>query len=249
MKKTAILIGSFLLSLSSFAQSAARDSIKIKDNEINSLIQTRKEKGFYTMMQASLLFGNTQVIDMTSYYPTYYPNSSQIIIPSPSDFQPYTHTAMAVAPSFTITNGYMFNKHWLAGAGVGFEIFDHNYFPLFAELRYTWWDGKISPFVAAKAGYSFCSFKTKHYDFLSQNWWPYYLTDASLRNYGGVMFHPEIGVRVPLSGNCDLLFTVAYRYQKTKSVARVDYSNDQFDEWEHRDEINRLSFGIAIMFR
>jgi hypothetical protein len=156
---------------------------------------------------------------------------------------------MAVAPSFTITNGYMFNKHWAAGAGVGFEIFDHNFFPLFAELRYTLWDNKISPFVVAKGGYSFCGFGARHYDDLYLNWYPYHITDADLRHYGGVMVHPEIGVKVPLSENSDLLFTVAYRYQKSKSVARVDYDEGQFEEWEHNEEINRLSFGIAIMFR
>jgi hypothetical protein len=63
------------------------------------------------------------------------------------------------------------------------------------------------------------------------------------------MVHPELGIKVPLSENSDLLFTVAYRYQKSKSVARMDYENAQFDEFEHNEEINRLSFGIAIMFR
>jgi hypothetical protein len=63
------------------------------------------------------------------------------------------------------------------------------------------------------------------------------------------MVHPEIGVKVPLSENSDLLFTVAYRYQKTKSVARKEYDNGQFDEWDHNEDINRLSFGLAIMFR
>ena len=243
MKKTAILIGSLLLTVVSFAQSAAADTIKLDKSDMNSGVKPRKEKGYYNTMQASLLFGNTQVTDMTSSYPPYNSNISSIFTPL------YSRTAMSVAPSFTITNGYMFNKHWAAGAGVGFEIFDHNFFPLFAELRYTLWDNKISPFVAVKGGYSFCSFKARHYDDLYLNWLPYYITDASLRHYGGVMVHPEIGVKVPLSENSDLLFTVAYRYQKSKSVARVDYDNAQFNEWEHNEEINRLSFGIAIMFR
>jgi hypothetical protein len=249
MKKTAILIGLLLLTVGSFAQSAKEDTIKVDKSEMNSGVKSRKEKGYYTIMQANLLFGNIQVTDMTSSYPLYNPNPSSGITPLPASYYPYTRTAMAVAPSFTITNGYMFNKHWVAGAGVGFEIFDHNFFPLFAELRYTLWDNKISPFVVVKGGYSFCSFESRHYDDLYLNWYPYYITDASLRYYGGVMVHPEIGVKVPLSENSDLLFTVAYRYQKSKSVARVDYDDGQFDEWEHNEKLNRLSFGIAIMFR
>jgi len=70
----------------------------------------------------------------------------------------------------------------------------------------------------------------------------------SNQDFGGMIVYPEIGVKVPLSENSDLMFTVAYRYQKSKSVARVD-SDKQFDEWENNEEINRLSFGIAIMFR
>jgi len=143
----------------------------------------------------------------------------------------------------------MFNEHWAAGAGVGFEIFDHFLFPLFAELRYTLWDNKISPFLTMKGGYAFGHFKQKHYDHLYLNWSPYYVNDAGLRHYGGMMLHPEIGVKVPLDKNDDLLFTAAYRYQKTKSVARKDYDNGQFEEWEHKEDLNRLSFGVAIMFR
>ena len=179
-------------------------------------------------MQGSLLFGNHQLTDRIAYN---------------------TRTTLSVAPSFTISHGYMFNAHWAAGAGIGFEIFDYNLFPLFAELRYTLWDNKISPFVLVKSGYSFGNFKARLYDDLYMNWAPYQLNDVEIRHYGGLMFHPEIGVKVPLNENSDLLFTAAYRHQKTKSIARKDYDNDQFDEWEHNEDINRLSFGVAIMFR
>jgi len=63
------------------------------------------------------------------------------------------------------------------------------------------------------------------------------------------MFHPETGIKVPLNDNTDLMFTAAYRFQKLKTVARKDYENGLFDEWEHNEDINRLSFGVAIMFR
>ena len=228
MKKIYFIILSLLPTLSIFAQSEKEVNFNVENNEIHSRFDNRKEKGFYNIMQGSLLFGSSQFTDRTS---------------------SYTHTTLTVAPSFTLTNGYMFNEHWAAGAGVGFEIFDYNLFPLFAELRYTLWDNKISPFVVVKGGYSFGSFKAKHYDELYLNWSPYYIADTRLRHYGGLMVHPEIGVKVPLSENSDLLFTVAYRYQKTKSVARKEYDNGQFDEWDHNEDINRLSFGLAIMFR
>jgi hypothetical protein len=214
-----------LLTLSIFAQTGKVVNLNGVNNEVNSGFTDRKEKGFYNIMHFSLLLGTSQFTDGTTYYRT------------------------AVAPSFTITNGYLFNEHWAAGAGVGFEIFNYNLFPLFGEVRYTLWDHKISPFVALKGGYSFANSKAVHYDELYLTWPPYNTNDISLQNYGGFMFNPEVGVKVPLDENSDLLFTVAYRYQKTRSVARKESTNGQFDEWEHKEDINRLSFGIAIMFR
>jgi hypothetical protein len=249
MKKIYFTILSLLLTLSIFAQSGKQVSLNSKNSEIDSTSNTRKENGFYSIMQISFLFGNSQIDNGTIYYIPYYPD----YLRTADSYIGYDHrssrTTLSVAPSFTITNGYMFNKHWAAGAGVGFEIFDHNLFPLFAELQYTLWDHAISPFVVVKGGYSFGGFKAKHYDELYLNWSPYNITDARLRHYGGLMVHPEIGVKIPLSKNSDLLFTAAYRYQKTKSIARKDYEYGQFDEWEHKEDINRLSFGIAIMFR
>ena len=225
MKKTHFINLLLLLSLNIFAQSSKEVNLSGGDNKVNSSFYNRKEKGFYNIMHFSLLLGTSQLIDGSTYFRT------------------------AVSPSFTIANGYKFNEHWTAGAGVGFEIFNYNLFPLFAEIRYTLWDHKISPFVAIKAGYSFANFKAKHYDELHLNWPPYNINDVSLQNYGGFMFNPEVGVKVPLDENSDLLFTVAYRFQKTKSVSRKEYTNGQFDEWEHKEDINRLSVGIAIMFR
>jgi hypothetical protein len=242
MKRIYFISLSLLLTLSIFAQTGKNDNLEGKNNEINSRFIDRKEKGFYNTMNVSLLFGAVQSADRSVYYTPYQP-------PSPVYYYPDFRSDLTVAPSFTITNGYMFNEHWAAGAGVGFEIFSYNLFPLFAELRYSLWDNKISPFVVLKTGYSFAGFKARHFDELYLDWPPYYTNDASLRHYGGFMLQPEAGVKVPLNENSDLLFTAAYQYQKTKSVARKEYDQGQFDEWEHKDVMSRLSLGIAIMFR
>lgn len=247
MKKTVIIILSLFLSIGSIAQLNEKDNINVDNYERYSRFDVRKKKGFYSIMQVSLLLGNTQSTERIVNYNKDYYSSSSIYAPDYS--YPYTQTKLTLAPSVTISNGYMFNENWAIGAGVGFEIFDHNLFPFFAELRYTLWDSKISPFITMKSGYSFGNFKAKHYDELIINWQPYNVSDASLRNHGGFMFHPELGVKVPLSENSDLLVTAAYRHQKTKSVVRKDYESNQFDEWEHKENLNRLSFGVAIMFR
>lgn len=206
-------------------------------------IDKEKQKGYYNTMQMSFIFGSSQSVQRMSYYNSY-PTYS--IVPV-QNF--YTHNQLAVAPSFTVSNGYMLNKHWAIGSGMGIEIFDHNLFPLYAEVRYTFWDEKISPIVIMKGGYSFGNFKMKHYEELFTDWGPYFINDAGLRRYGGRMLHPEAGVKVPLNKNCDLLLSTAYRLQKTRSVIRKDYESNQFDEWEHKENLNRLSFGVAVMFR
>lgn len=228
MKKVLFVILSILLVPSAFAQS--------------------KNKGYYNTTQIGLLMGNRQVNER--YYYPYYGLSSL----SSSYIAPYYNynirTELQVVPSVTMTNGYRFNEHWAAGMGLGFEIFSRNLFPVFADIQYTLWNNKVSPFFTIKTGYAFGSFKTKHYDNLNLNYEPYFVYNTDFKNCGGLMLHPEVGVKIPLSGNADLLFTVAYRHQKTKSIATQKYDNTtDYDEWIHKESLNRLSFGVGITFR
>lgn len=242
MKKIYFIGLSLLMTYSIFAQSGKNADLRGENND-------RKVKGYYNIMHFSLLLGAGQFTDRPANYIPLQAYPLTYNIPQPVLYYPGNRTRLTVAPSFTITNGILFNKHWAAGAGVGFEIFNYNLFPLFAELRYTLWDHKISPFAVLKSGYSFAGFKARHFGDLYLDWPPYYINDARLRNCGGFMLHPEVGVKVPLNENCDLLFTAAYQYQKTKSVARKEYDQGQYDEWIHKEDTHRLSFGVAIMFR
>jgi hypothetical protein len=248
MKKICFINLSLMLAISIFAQSGKETDLTAGKNDIHTRFDHRNKTGFYNIMQVSLIMGSSQSTDKTIYAMPDLTYTTSNIAPTYS-YPNNTRTDLSVAPSFTITNGYRFNENWAAGAGVGFEVFDYNLFPLFAEIRYTVWDNTISPFMVLKGGYSFSSFKSKHYDNLYLNWTPYYVNNADLRQYGGLMIQPEIGVKVPINENCDVLFSAAYRYQETKSVARRVYDGGQFDEWEHNEDINRLSFGVAIMFR
>ena len=190
--------------------------------------KSRKEKGYYNITQISMLMGLRSIAEQPYYY---YSGATD---------------GLQVSPSVTMTHGGRFNEHWAAGIGVGFEIFDHNLFPVFADLRYTLRDNSVSPFFAFKMGHSFGNSR-KHYDNLYLAYEPFNVTDVYFKNYGGFMLHPEMGVKVPLSGNADLLFTVAYRLQKMKT--KITQKHGQRYEWEHKASMNRLSFGVAIMFR
>jgi hypothetical protein len=245
MKKTAIIILSLFLAAGSLAQIGEEAYINPDKKDIATGFSNRKMKGYYNIIQVSLLMGSNQSANRIISYTA----DSYSSLISPVYYYPDTHHKLTVSPSVTMTNGYMFNKHWAAGAGVGFEIFDHFLFPLFAEFRYTLRDKKISPYLNLKGGYAFGNFKPRHFDHLFLNWSPYQINDAGLRHFGGMLLYPEIGIKVPLDENDDLLLTAAYRYQKSKSVLRKDFDQGQFEEWEHKGTINRLSLGVAILFR
>jgi len=183
---------------------------------------------YFNTTQISMLMGNRPINDQ-------YSN----VYDSRTNFQ--------IHPSVTMTNGGMINEHWAAGVGIGFEIFDRNLFPVFADVRYNLWENGVSPFFAFKIGYSFSNLKKKHYENLSIPHEPFHIGNAYLRKDGGLMVHPEMGVRVPLTENADLLFTVAYRHQKTKSTVSQDFGRKP--KWKHEESMNRLSFGIAITFK
>jgi|AGTN01.3.fsa_nt_gi hypothetical protein len=246
MKKISFILLSLFLTCNLFAQ-FKNDIYLIDGKEIRTGFEDRKKRGYYTTMQINMFMGNKQFPERSIAYYPYWPSSSSYIAPVYNT--PYRHTKLAFSPSVTITNGYMFNEHWAAGIGVGFEIMEHHLFPLFADIRYTLWDNKISPFFAIKAGYGFGNFRYQHFDDLYLDWSPYNVSDAELKHYGGLMLQPEIGVKIPLNVYSDLLITAAYRLQKTKSIVRKDYGGNVFDEWEHKEDVNKLSLGVAIMFR
>jgi len=109
------------------------------------------------------------------------------------------------------------------------------------------WDNTVSPFFAIKMGHAIGNFNKKHYDELYLNYSPFNVYDVYFRNYGGLMLHPEMGVKIPLSKNADWLFTVAYRYQKSKTTVSQNFG--QRYEWKHKVGMNRLVFGMAVVFR
>ena len=184
-------------------------------------VENRKTRGFYNITQFSLLTGSPFSERGQSYFDS--------------------RNANQVSPSFTMINGGMINEHWGIGVGVGFEIFDRNLFPFFLDVRYTVRDTNISPFFAFKVGYAFSGHRRKS---------PPYVSNAYFKKHGGFMLNPEIGVKIPLNVNSDLLITVAYRYQEAKSTI----TQNRRGTWsrpthEHFVSMNRLSFGVAIMFR
>jgi hypothetical protein len=167
-------------------------------------------------------------------------------ITEPTNYYNNTRNLL-VSPSVTMVNGGRFNEHWAMGVGIGFEMFEHNHVPVFVDIRYTLWDNTVSPFFAFQMGHAIGNINQKHYDNLYLDYDPYNVSNVWFRNYGGFMFHPEFGVKAPISKKADVLFTVAYRYQKARSKVSQDFG--QHYAWKRDVSMNRLSLGVVIMFR
>ena len=219
MKKFLFVLLSVLLMPNVFPQSM----------ENNIRFENRKKDGCFNLTQVSLLMGNRKLSEQNN---SYYNNN---------------RNTMLVSPSVTMTCGRMFNEKWAAGIGMGLEIFSHTLLPVFLDIRHTLRDNDVSPFFALKMGYAIGNFEEKHYDDLYLDYQPFYVNNANFRNHGGFMLHPEMGVKFPLSEKADLLFSVAYRYQRMRTT--VSQSFGQNVKWEHKADIKRLSFSAAIMFR
>ena len=219
MKKLIIVLLSASLMQVAFSQSGTNE-------ESAKRFENRKTKGNYSIAQIGMLMGHLKLTEQP--YNNNYPRSIQVV------------------PSVTMTKGVMFNEKWAAGLGFGFEIFEYNMIPLFFDFRHTRRDNDVSPFFALKIGYSLGSRK-KHYDNLYLSHPPYSISDAYFKNHGGFLCHPEIGVKIPYSDNADVQFTIAYRYQKMKTT--VSQETGQRPKWDYETSMNRISFGMAIMFR
>jgi len=252
MKKNLFIFLFVLLIPEAYAQSIGDMNGNSNSNGTQICFEKNKEKGYFNITQFSLLMGNQLVTERNFYY---YPYPSSLYLSS-SYIYPYpynvyrTRNELQISPSVTMTNGYRFNDHWAAGIGVGFEIFNHYLFPVFADVRYFVRNDRISPFFALKTGYAFGSFKKKHYDYLSLDLHPYDVTNVDVNYCGGLMVHPEIGFKVILSHNADVLFSVAYRLQqtKTKIAQKYDYS-PYYNNWELKECLSRMSLGVAILFK
>jgi hypothetical protein len=137
---------------------------------------------------------------------------------------------------FTFVTSYLFPFRLSAGVGLGIEWFNYQQLPFSAELAYNFCEGPCVPYLYAKAGYALpLSKKEKEYD---------------PDNYGGVLAGAGAGLRFNFTKRNALIFSLGYRYQKTKTITGTYpwYSSGQQDETITYNEINRITFSFGFLF-
>jgi hypothetical protein len=136
---------------------------------------------------------------------------------------------------FTFITSYRFPFRLATGAGMGIEWFDHQQIPFIADITYSFLKGSWSPYIYAQGGYAVPLSKKDEGD-LSEH-------------YGGVMAGTGAGMRFNFSKRNALVFSIGYRYQKTKTVTGSYpwYSSYQYETIRY-DEFNRMVFSFGFLF-
>jgi hypothetical protein len=146
-------------------------------------------------------------------------------------FSPITLTGQFLNGIQTIC-GYRINHHLSIGGGVGYERFTSmltydnfkanlTFLPVFADIRYTFLDSKISPVIALNGGYKFLLNKATtqvRYDTLygsvdvvsSRNDYK----DSNTFKQGGLFFNIEAGIKAKISRSLALYVAASYSLTK-----------------------------------
>ena len=123
--------------------------------------------------------------------------------------------------SFSTSHGYQFNPYFFLGAGIGVDYhFDWEtvFMPIFANARAYFIDGKISPFMDVKIGYS--------------------PVDES-----GLYFSPSVGVSFGTSKKCAVNLSIGYNLQRAEMYYYSYYYSFSSDE-----SLHGLSFKLGVEF-
>ncbi len=131
--------------------------------------------------------------------------------------------------SFSTSHGYQFNPYFFLGAGIGVDChFDWEtvFMPIFANARAYFIDGKISPFMDVKIGYS------------------------PVDDSGLFYFTPSVGVSFGTSKKCAVNLSIGYNLQRVmmyvyRYVPEYDHYNLLYDS---RESLHGLSFKLGFEF-
>lgn len=137
---------------------------------------------------------------------------------------------------------YRFPFRLSTGVGIGNEWFDHQQIPFIADVKYSFLKGSWSPYVYAQTGYAIPLSKKPE----SDNTW----YNPNIEYYGGVLTGIGGGMRFDFAGHNALIFSVGYRYQKTKTITDNNYwsSSSYSEETIKYDEYNRMTFSVGFLF-
>ena len=132
------------------------------------------------------------------------------------------------ASLFHLNVGYQFNQYLSVGGGVGMDIYDKEYFPVYADFRGYILNKKVSPYYAFQAGYGLST------DIFNLN-------SSNISHSGGMMIHPSIGLRFASFRSTKFIMEAGYKFQ-------WDQRTNERRGWVDKIIYKRLSLKIGVLF-
>ena len=138
--------------------------------------------------------------------------------------------------SLMMINGYQFKNRLAAGCGFGIEKFKEQVIPVFADVRYNFLSGGISPFVYLQAGYSFPLGTTGE--------------GSTVEIKGGAMINPGVGLRLNFAAHNALIFSLGWRYQEIRSHYTYYYWGGPLADngYDRIDFYRRIAVRVGFVF-
>lgn len=152
--------------------------------------------------------------------------------------------------SFTTSLNYLVKQQFAAGVGLGVELLDETYMPVYANFNYKLRNGNSTPFLFLRAGYQVPLEDTRkvydnyyyrpHYSHLS-SYMPYYPSET-LENKGGYLINTGVGYQRLYSPNFGITVTFGYQHH------RLHYEGEGEGEYALDIDYNRLTIKLGILF-
>lgn len=135
--------------------------------------------------------------------------------------------------------GWQIHKYIGVGLGAGIAEVDKGYFfPVFADVRFTFNDNRISPELFLSGGYQFARLRGNDNGIWWQEWQQDYESSGGLFAVGG------IGMRVQLVEDLELIPSVGLRFQGFSEAFR-DGAGQQVNRTR---SLNRIQLGLGLRF-
>jgi len=140
-------------------------------------------------------------------------------------------------PCFGIqtVNGYQFNRYFSMGAGIGMKAYNDLFLvPIFLDLRATFIDAKVSPFVAGEIGSSFSRF---------QIWG----VSTGYDDHGGFMGTIVAGVKFFPIPQMGLNFSIGFNYQELRVQSDYRYNINYTPSYSNKT-LNQFTIRSGFTF-
>jgi len=148
----------------------------------------------------------------------------------------------AYSMSFQLSNGYQFPWGLSVGLGSGIEHFNVPLIPLYADISYHPWNGRVSPFLYVRSGYSFALTDQEtnylEYDYMSNYGDP----------EGGLLLNGGVGLSLFTWNKAAVTLGLGYRFQKV-TVDRYNYWWGSNYSTEIISYFNRFEMKLGFLFR